>query len=85
MDTEQLRELMHSRGIHCNAAVPMPEGEFAALTLDGFRAMPDAQQVATLNRMDKAQFARWLARAVPVKGKDDAGSLTAEIYRRRSA
>jgi hypothetical protein len=63
-------------------ASPIPESEFATMTLDGFKAMTPERQKATLARMDQPQFARWLARAVPPKDERATG-FTDEVYARR--
>lgn len=63
----------------------MPEQEFAQLTFAGFRQLTAAQQKATVDRMSKAQYARWLDRCVPPQGRQSRDSFTANVYRSRMA
>lgn len=66
------------------AKEPMPEHEFAKLTFAGFKQMTDDQQEATLRRMDKEQFNRWLDRCQPPKHGASLDSFTDSVFRRRS-
>lgn len=65
------------------AKEPMPEHEFAKLTFAGFMQMTEGQQEATLRRMDKEQFNRWLDRCAPPKNGASLDSFTDSVFRRR--